>query len=154
MWRSISLLLALSVANPAKASGIIGYGSRAGMKVSVVSVEGLDTAHAVIRTKHTRENATAFCREYVLKVTDECIQQELAVPLNDVITANCLSGEFSDFHGNRYRFLGPKSGNYLAKYAIVNISTGAIADGSSASGYPTNMQIFRALCPTHAPYDQ
>jgi hypothetical protein len=60
MSRVIVPLLALAVVNPAIASGTIAYGSRAGMEVTVVSMEGLDTAHAVIRTKHTRENAIAF----------------------------------------------------------------------------------------------
>lgn len=157
MWRLIFLLLALAAASPANASGTIGYGSRAGMEVSVVSVEGLNTSHAVIRTKHTRENAIALCRDYVQKVTEECIREELAVPLNDVITANCNTGEFTDFHGSRYRFLGPnrKSGDFvMSKYAIMDLATHEIADGSSASGYPTNMEIFRALCPARAPFDQ
>lgn len=51
------------------ASGKIGYGSRAGMTVTVVSMSGLDTANAVIRTKHTQEDAESFCREYVLRAS-------------------------------------------------------------------------------------
>jgi len=38
-----------------------------------------------------------------------------------------------------------------ATYTIRNLSTGEIQDGSSASGYPTNIGIFRALCPMRAP---
>ena len=126
MRRLIFLLLAWTVANPAIASGTIGYGSRAGMEVSVVSVEGLNTSHAIIRTKHTRENAIAFCRDYVGRITEECIRKELAVPLNDVITGDCTTGEFSDFYGSRYRFLGPnrKSADFaMAKYAILDLTT-------------------------------
>jgi hypothetical protein len=95
MWQGLIVLLGLIFTNAAAASGTIGYGSRAGMEVSVISVEGLNTSRAVIRTKHTRENAVAFCRDYVGKVTEQCIRQELSVPLNDSITANCVTGEFS-----------------------------------------------------------
>jgi hypothetical protein len=151
----IGLLIALAFANPAVASGTISYGSRAGMEVTIVSMQGLDTAHAVIRTKHTRENAIAFCRDYVKNVTEECIRETLNIRLNDEVTGNCLTGEFSDFRGSRYKFLGPnrKSADLLmAKYAIMNLATGEVADGSSASGYPTNIEIFSALCPAKIPH--
>lgn len=142
-------------ATPASASGKIFYGSRAGMTVTVASVSGLDTAQAVIRTKHTREDAIGFCREYVGKVTPDCIREELAIPLNDVITANCPRGEFVDFRGNRYRFAGPsRERDSMAKYRLISLPSGEAADGSSASGYPTNMQIFKALCPSRAPSDE
>jgi hypothetical protein len=156
MLRDLIALLFLVAAIPAYASGTIFYGSRTGMEVAVTSLSGLSTAGAVIHTKHTRENATAFCREYVGQVTEECIREELAIPLNDVITANCTTGEFTDFHGNRYRYLGPsrKAGNFTAKYVLMDLRTREIADGSMASGYPTNMGIFKALCPSQAPYDE
>jgi hypothetical protein len=77
-FKTLAMLLMLA-SGPAIASGTIGYGSRVGMEVSVISVQGLNTSHAVIHTKHTRENAIAFCRDYVGKVTDDCIRQELAV---------------------------------------------------------------------------
>jgi type IV secretory pathway TrbF-like protein len=79
MWQGLIVLLGLTFANAAAASGTISYGSRVGMEVSVISVEGLNTSRAVIRTKHTRENAVAFCRDYVGKVTEQCIRQELSV---------------------------------------------------------------------------
>jgi hypothetical protein len=48
----------------------------------------------------------------------------------------------------------PKEGDAsFAKYAIKNVATGEFADGSSASGYPVNMELFRALCPSKAPHD-
>jgi len=127
------------------------------MTVTVVSMEGLDTALAVIRTKHTREDAIGFCRDYVGKITTSCIQEELAVPLNDIISANCLQGEFTDFGGNRYRYEGKAKNptdDMMGKYVIRDLSTGEVADGSSASGYPTNMGIFKALCPRTAPIDE
>jgi hypothetical protein len=149
------MLIALVTASGlAGASGKIGYGSRAGMEVTVVSMEGLDTARAVIRTKHTREDAMAFCREYVGEVTESCIRQELATPLNDAVSANCKTGEFVDFAGERYRFEGsnPKRRDIgVPKYRLRNSRTNEVADGSSASGYAVNMAIFKALCPSRAP---
>ncbi len=44
----------------AHGAGSIYYGSRAGMEVTVVGVSGIGTTHAVIRVKHTRENARAL----------------------------------------------------------------------------------------------
>ena len=153
--RSLAILFVMVASLPALASGTIGYGSRAGMEVTVLGVEGLNTARAIIRTKHTRENAISFCRDYVGKITEDCVRQELALPMNDQITANCLTGEFTDFFGVRYRFLGRnRQQDSMAKYAIVDLSTGEIADGSSASGYGTNMVIYRALCRVQAPSDQ
>ena len=147
-------ILAAFTAGPAWASGKIFYGSRAGMQVTVVSMSGLDSSKAVIKTKHTREDAIAFCREYVGKVTPDCIRDEMAVRLNDEVNANCQRGEFVDFRGSRYRFVGPSKGkDSLTKYVLMSLPSGGVADGSSASGYPTNMQIFKALCPSRAPLE-
>ena len=153
--RLILAAVALVVAvGPGWASGTLYYGSRAGMVVDVVSVSGLSTANAVIRTRHTRANATAFCREYVGKITTECIREELAAPLNDQINANCISGVFTDFSGHRYRFAGPsRDKDAMAKYRIIDLETGEAASGDMASGYPTNAGLFKALCPAQAPSD-
>ena len=147
-------LAAVLIASPAGAAGTFQYGSRAGMEVTVVSMSGLDTAHAVMRTKHTRENAIAFCREYARHVTPSCIKSELDVRLNDEISADCTSGLFSNFFGKQYRFTGPlkTSDEYqMAHFGVVDVATGEIADGSNASGYTINMLIFKALCPAKAP---
>ncbi len=136
------------------ASGKFQYGSRAGMEVDVVSMSGLDTAHAIMRTRHTRENAIAFCRDYAQHITAECIKSELDVRLNDEVTADCDSGLFSNFFGKQYRFTGPlkKTDDFqMAHFGIVDVASGEIADGSNASGYTINMLIFKALCPRRAP---
>jgi hypothetical protein len=156
--RGVSVLVVLSVLtsiNQANAAGKIYYGSRAGMQVTVVSMEGLDSSNAVIRTRHTREDATAFCSEYVGKVTEECIKSELETRMNDQVVADCLGGVFTNFWGDRIQFRGPnrKKGEFGPKYILVNMRSGEIADGSSASNYPTNMGIFQALCPKIAPYE-
>jgi hypothetical protein len=133
--------------------GLHRDGVGVGMTVSVVSLQGLNTANALIRTQHTRDDATTFCRDYEQNLTEECVNRELQTPMNDFIAANCLTGVFVDFFGNRYRFEGHRRGpsDSLAKYAIRDLSTGEIEDGSSASGYPTNLGIFHALCWMRAP---
>jgi hypothetical protein len=139
----------------AQAASKLHFGSRAGMEVTVVSSEGLDTERAVIRTKYTREDATRFCVEYVGKVTAQCINEQLGLRLNDRVSANCKTGEFVDFYGQRHRFEGRRRGQPgelgFANFVLRNLATDEIADGSNASGYPTNMRIFRALCPSKAP---
>lgn len=148
------ILLSLS-AVPALASGTLYYGSRAGMEVTVISVSGLDTTNAVIKTEHTRENAIAYCKEYVENVTPECIQAELAKPLNDEVQANFQTGIFTDFFGNKYQFEGEnRSPNAATKYLIGDLPSDQVEDGSEASGYPTNIAIFKALCPSEAPLDE
>ena len=151
-WIGAALLTAQ--VTTAKAAGKIYYGSRVGMTVSVVSVEGLDSERAIIRTQHSREDAIGFCRDYVREVTEECIKAELEIPMNDVITANCKTGVFTDFFGNRYQFKGKNlEPDPMAAYTVIDLRTGEIADGSSASGYPTNMGIFQSLCPGTAPFE-
>ena len=143
-----SLTLAMT-ALPALGNELIYYGSRIGMQVTIISKSGIDTAQAVIRTKHTRENAITFCREYVGRVTERCIRDALATPLRDAITANCRTGHFTNFWGERMQFEGPnrRSSGGNAKFVIRKLETGEILDGSSASGYGTSLGAFSALCP-------
>jgi hypothetical protein len=153
-WAGIALVVLLA-ASSAEAAGKIYYGSRAGMTVTVKSMSGLDTSHAVILTEHTRDDAMAFCRDYERQdpVSENCIRQELTVRLNDSIKADCPKGVFTDFYGEKYQFRGknPRSRESGATYILMNLRTHEIADGSSASGYDVNLDIFRALCPRTAP---
>lgn len=142
----------------ALASGTIGYGSRAGQEVNVISMSGLNSSHAVIKTKHTRENAVKFCLEYVQHVSRQCIEEELSLPLKNEIHADCNTGVFVDFFGNAYRFEGRlnrtegmEKDDFIANFAVRDLDTGEIEDGSLASGYPVNMGIFAALCSLKAP---
>jgi hypothetical protein len=164
-------LLALA-AEPSAAQTKLPYGTRAGMTVTVLAVEGLDTEHAVIRVKHTREDAEDFCRSYMDAPTLECASRTLVAEakLADRVTANCKSGEFTNVNGDRYRFEGlpdySKETKEMAdlreaierrgvrpKYIVRHLSDDEIADGSVASGYVMNMIVFRALCPATAPAD-
>ncbi|MBX3513130.1 MAG: hypothetical protein KF750_06055 [Xanthobacteraceae bacterium] len=145
----------MGLSSSASASGKIFWGSRAGMSVTVIHMSGLSTPNAIIRTKHTHEDAISFCREYVGKITPLCIREQLAIPLNDAIEANCPAGEFTNFQGSRFSFQGENKDRkeFQPKYIIKDLANGDILDGSSASGYPVLAQIFKALCPKQAPYD-
>jgi hypothetical protein len=148
----------LIAAPPKSVHSLMDYGSRAGMQVSILGMEGRDTAHAVIRFAHTRDNAIAYCRDSLSNVTEQCVQSALEDEkgLKDSLTGNCDTGEFSGFFGGHYRFQGrnPKAGYFADnKYLIMNLADGEIADGSEISGYLTNLSIYRALCPAHAPVD-
>lgn len=125
------------------------YGSRAGMLVSVVSRKGLDTAHAVISVEHRREDAVAFCRDYVQDVTEKCIADELAVKLSSKLTADCKTGQFTTLFGQTYVFLGRSTGtNSMGnEYVIIDADANTPLDGSMASGYSVALGQFQALCP-------
>jgi len=130
----------------------IYYGSRVGMRVNVLSKQGIDSENAIIKTKHTLENAIEFCREYEHSAQKKCIDEEFSIKINDYISANCQEGNFTDFFGNVYEFQGFKDNHNdpvpLAEYAIYDYKSNEILDGTSASGYPVNLEIFKALCPS------
>jgi len=133
----------------------MNYGMRMGMVVTVLSKQGLDSNNAIITTVHTRENAIAFCRDYASSAQEQCIEDELAQQLNSQISANCETGTFTNFHGEVYEFQGLNNDGDAsdAKYVIFNVASGEIADGSFASGYFVNLDIFRTLCPGRFPND-
>ncbi len=137
---------------PATPPETIYYGSRAGMRVNVLSKQGIDSENAIIKTKHTLENAIEFCREYEHSAQKKCIDEEFSIKINDYISANCQEGNFTDFFGNVYEFQGFKDNHNdpvpLAEYAIYDYKSNEILDGTSASGYPVNLEIFKALCPS------
>jgi hypothetical protein len=143
----LQIVALLLLGSECHAAGKLFYGSRAGMTVTVVSVSNLDTPQAIIDTKHTREDAEGYCREYVQSVTQECIDRQLAIPMNDRVTANCRTGRFVDFFGDSFQFLGKNAPNKEPEYRIRTLRTGSEADGSSASGYATALEILKALCP-------
>lgn len=126
------------------------YGSRAGMAATVIGESGLDTANAIIRIRHTQENAKAFCTEYLLDKSDACIAKTMDEIKfrSDSVAGNCLSGEFKDMWNNLYRFEGKNlDPDVMAPFRIRNLQDDTILDGSSASGYGTAMGVLKALCP-------
>lgn len=146
-------LLLLGIAPAAlgqAASERLSYGSRAGMTLTTVSKSGIGTADAVIRVRHTPEDAKAFCVEYMQDDTPGCVRETLAeVKVADRVSGNCAARNWTDMYGDDYAFLGPakKSPDTMADYAIRALKTGEILDGSPASGYDVQLEIFRQLCP-------
>jgi hypothetical protein len=128
----------------------IYYGSRAGMHLTTISKEGIGTAHAIIRVKHTPKDAKAVCVEYSQDYSMACVKRTMAeVKVKDRVTANCVKRTWTDMYGSQYRFLGPakKSDEIMADYSIKDLKTGETLDGSSASGYGVELTIFQQLCP-------
>lgn len=151
--RNLLLIAALLATTSGAAAETIYYGSRAGMVMTVVQKSNLNSTHAKITTKHTRENATAFCREYVQKVTKKCIADTLAggKDLRTDISANCKTGKFITLYGGGYQFLGANPHydptGISTEYLIVEVGQKKPLDGSMASGYPVAFEQFKALCP-------
>ncbi|UDL90167.1 hypothetical protein LGH82_01845 [Mesorhizobium sp. PAMC28654] len=145
--------LCLCAASATVAHGeTLGYGSRAGMEVTVVSKSNLGTSHAIINVKHTKANAVAYCRDYVGKVTPRCVSDELKVPLAVSISANCKTGKFSTLNSEGFTFSGPNPNHdpndsaSQPEYLLLN-SNGESIGGSSADGYDVALEQFKALCP-------
>lgn len=144
-------LVALSTilcAKGALAAGQIPYGSRVGMNVTITSLSGIGTSNAVVRIKHTRENAREFCVEYSQDRSAKFIADTLReTRLSDEIHGNCKTGAFTTLYGGEYHFRGKakKRAEFDPVYVIVG-SEGKL-DGSGASGSSEALLQFQALCP-------
>lgn len=140
-----------SVTSPSPPARKLYYGSRAGMTMTILGASALDTEAATLYAEHTEEDARAFCTLYNLSLEESCVTDTMAenTDLLTKVHANCVSGEFNTFYGQRYRFEGKaqSAAEFQPKYRIYDIAANSMADGSSASGYDTALQIFSALCP-------
>src|ERR1035437_5852783 len=128
----------------------IQWGSREGMDATVISKQGLDTNHAIIRVRLTEENARHSCAGYIQDSSQRCIEEQLRDSLlSEIITANCEKGSFTDFGGLTHQFRGKNitRDSSAPKYVLMNVRTKEVADGSMASGYGVNMGLVKALCP-------
>jgi hypothetical protein len=149
--RTITAAAAFLLAAGAAHAETLYYGSRAGMEVTVVKKSNLNTTHAKITVKHTRENAITFCREYVGKVTEKCIKEELSSDLASQIEANCKTGKFTTIAAGGYQFLGPNPDydptGTNTEYLIVEAGGSEPLEGYSATGYDVALDQFKAMCP-------
>ena len=148
MRYALAAAMLISLVEPTIAAGRIPYGSRIGMEVTVTGVQGIGTANAVIRVRHTRENAKEFCVGYSDDNSEECVQRTLReVRINDELRGNCQTGRFTTIGGDTLRFAGPsrRRADGGPKYVIIGAS--GPLDGSTASGYYTALSEFNALCP-------
>lgn len=90
------------------AAGKLSYGSRTGMTVTIIEMSGIDTAKAIIKTQHTREDARLFCTDYLGRPGDECIDKVLSeIKISDSIRGDCNSGQFVNLSGQSMLFAGP-----------------------------------------------
>ncbi len=149
-------IVMLATAAKAEVPRELGYGSRAGMAVTVTSSHGIDTSNAVIVGRHTEKNARDFCVQYSLDRSQACVDKYLReLKLRSFITADCNRGTFTTFHGQNYMFVGKHNKVsddifMMVDYDIIDISKNEVLDGSSASGYPYVLGQFKALCPKRA----
>ncbi|RWM91204.1 MAG: hypothetical protein EOR86_26375 [Mesorhizobium sp.] len=139
-------ICAVILVSPA-AARTLGYGSKAGMEVTVVKKSGINTSHASILTKHTRQNAIGYCRDYVGKVTEDCIAKEMKTPLHLEVTADCKSGKFTTFYGANMLFQGRSPAGSETDYQITDTDENVVLDGSGGAGYDYTLEQFKALCP-------
>jgi hypothetical protein len=144
----------------------VAYGERYGMEDEIESAVGLDTSHAVIRTKPSRRAALYYTigqRDYSKTAAEE-VYQDRAERENRTITADCLAKEWTGLNGLRYRFLGPienvnrsqftdNSDVAYAKWAVLDIRNNMLVDDCGACSYYEIHDWFKKLCPSTAPHD-
>lgn len=146
--RAALAVLVIANATPALAAGRIPYGSRVGMEVTITGMEGIGSASAVIRVKHTPENAREFCVQYSNDRSRKCVEQTLReTRLNDELRGNCRAGTFTNLFGDNVVFKGRNKSKEEGAPRYVLIGSDGMFDGSSASGYTEVLSQFQALCP-------
>jgi hypothetical protein len=142
--------LGLALPLSTQADDRIYYGTRAGMHLTTVAKSGIGTTNAVIRLEHTPEDAKAVCAEYLQDTSPACVRRMLReLKIADRVSGNCTTRTWTDMYGRHYAFLGvaQKSDTVTADYAIKDLRTGELLDGSPASGYDVQLTIFQQLCP-------
>lgn len=154
---SDKIYLGPSPGKPDPAASIY-YGSRVGMYDDIVSRQGLDTQNAHITAKPSKDGSVKFCREYSRDYSQKCVDAQLRDSPAGVFAGNCQDKTFSNFSGYKFKFLGKASAiagkkpeDMSADYAIRDLSSGEILDGSTASSYDIELGIYQALCPSSAP---
>lgn len=129
----------------------LSYGSHEGMEVTITSKRGIDTNNAVIRIRHTRENAEEFCRMYRLDTSAACVDEVMGdVKPRPSVKANCSTGAFSTVFDDDYLYLGHTEGRERA-FRIVEKSTGQ--EPELDNDYYVFVDTFRALCPARVAAD-
>lgn len=133
------------------------YGSKLGMVVTVIDKSGTDTSNAIIKIKLTKDNAEKFCRYLLNRSSSACVEEVLHThgeQFNATLRANCAERTWIDAYGLKFKFLGeniagsaPRSTN--TQYLIVEEQTASpvYLDGSPASGYLIELELFQTLCP-------
>ncbi|WP_026613522.1 hypothetical protein [Ensifer aridi] len=151
------ILLAPAGGNAATENpGKLSYGSRMGMTVTIVAKEGIGTANAVIRIKHTPEDAKVFCVEYLRDPSMRCVRDVIATTkLSDRVTGNCVERTWTDTHGSSYSFHGSarqspelmEDGSFSESDYLIRRDGDERFLPTSPSSYYEALEVFQALCP-------
>lgn len=137
--------------------GKLYYGKKAGMTVTVVSKEGIGTANAVIRIKHTENDAKAVCVDYSRDYSARCVRRVMATTkVADRVTGNCVERTWTDTHGDRYSFHGsakqaPEMIEQMhlseSDYLIRRAGDDNFLANYGVTFYAEALDIFQTLCP-------
>nr|WP_255647514.1 hypothetical protein [Ensifer sp. IC4062] len=129
--------------------GKLFYGTRAGQSLTIVSKEGIGTANAVIRLKHTAQDAKSFCVGYLLDHSMRCVRQVLAEKkFADRVTGDCVKRTWTDMYGDNYSFHGSaKQQPELIKQGYFSESDYLIRRNGEERFFPFDTEVFQALCP-------
>jgi hypothetical protein len=142
---------------PPNSTDFVYYGMRAGMYDAIEARSGIDTDHARIVTKKSRDAAIILCRGYNHDFTAECIAQTLSLAPTPLLTANCPAGTFTNPLAlgdcdhcqppQDLKFLGKSPHSDQGPDLLIQTRDGSLLDGSWASTYSFASDTFRLLCP-------
>jgi hypothetical protein len=144
-----ALLFAVSANIETIRANEIPYGSKIGMNVTVLKVSGIGSNASYAEIRHTLENAKAYCTEYIGDNSQKCVDENLNIGNKDRITANCVTGEFSDVFGTPLYFRGAntkKSDDFDTDYIIFDVVNNEQLC-SAVCGYVERLAAFSLLCP-------
>ncbi|RWH69475.1 MAG: hypothetical protein EOQ86_30235 [Mesorhizobium sp.] len=131
-----------TIASATADSDLLPYGSKAEMFLTITGRSGIDSDHAEVTVRHTRENAKAFCAQHG-DGSEACIDKTLAdVKVQDSILANCSTGKFTSVSGKGFNFRG-RAAETNYPYAVQPDVPGA----NFYADYDVAIAGFRALCP-------
>lgn len=135
---------------------LLPYGNRIGQEVTITSRDALGSKKASFGIDYTRRNAGKFCREYILDNSESCILEELNHKFKSSVEANCVTGLFTSFYGEKFAFKGRREVAVLdneGRGAFYNIEytdndgSKKNLDGSVPSRYHIQLNLISKLCP-------
>lgn len=147
-----------------KAGDKIWSCSREYCRATITEVIGIDSDLSVIKYKENEDDIYYNCKvqhEDDKKEIAKCVVYMSSSENNDglkesEIKANCVNREIAIGDNYNYKFVGrnKRVGEMqVAKYDLMDMKTGEILDGSTASNYPNVMLKYQMLCPKTAPDD-
>lgn len=121
--------------------------------VTIRSMNGIDSNHAVIDVEHARENAQEYCTEYLQDKSEACIDKRLKeVRITDTLKGNCRTGQFVNLRGESIAFAGANLDHEAdpasPQYRLLKQGNQSPLSETTASGYFPSLEQFKALCPT------